>query len=550
MIQLSPLLLLPLFSVFNSIADASTEYLRPQIHLTPDQGWMNDPNGMFYDRKDKLWHVYFQHNPDKKSIWATPVTWGHSTSKDLLTWDYHGNALEPENDDEGIFSGSVVVDRNNTSGFFNDSTDPEQRIVAIYTNNAELQTQEIAYSLDKGYSFIKYDQNPVINVNSSQQRDPKVLWHDESNQWIMVVAKTQEFKVQIYGSPDLKKWDLKSNFTSNGYLGFQYECPGLFKLPIDNPLNDTVTSKWVLLLAINPGSPLGGSINEYFIGDFDGTTFHPDDGATRFMDIGKDFYAFQSFDNTEPEDGALGLAWASNWQYANTVPTENWRSSMSLVRNYTLKYVDVNPENYGLTLIQKPVYDTKETRLNETLKTLETINEYEVNDLKLDKSSFVATDFNTERNATGVFEFDLKFTQTDLKMGYSNMTTQFGLYIHSQTVKGSQETLQLVFDTLSTTWYIDRTTQHSFQRNSPVFTERISTYVEKIDTTDQGNVYTLYGVVDRNILELYFNDGSIAMTNTFFFSEGKIPTSFEVVCDSEKSFITIDELSVRELARK
>lgn len=550
MIQLSPLLLLPLFSVFNSIADASTEYLRPQIHLTPDQGWMNDPNGMFYDRKDKLWHVYFQHNPDKKSIWATPVTWGHSTSKDLLTWDYHGNALEPENDDEGIFSGSVVVDRNNTSGFFNDSMDPEQRIVAIYTNNAELQTQEIAYSLDKGYSFIKYDQNPVINVNSSQQRDPKVLWHDESNQWIMVVAKTQEFKVQIYGSPDLKKWDLKSNFTSNGYLGFQYECPGLFKLPIENPLNDTVTSKWVLLLAINPGSPLGGSINEYFIGDFDGTTFHPDDGATRFMDIGKDFYAFQSFDNTEPEDGALGLAWASNWQYANTVPTENWRSSMSLVRNYTLKYVDVNPENYGLTLIQKPVYDTKETRLNETLKTLETINEYEVNDLKLDKSSFVATDFNTERNATGVFEFDLKFTQTDLKMGYSNMTTQFGLYIHSQTVKGSQETLQLVFDTLSTTWYIDRTTQHSFQRNSPVFTERISTYVEKIDTTDQGNVYTLYGVVDRNILELYFNDGSIAMTNTFFFSEGKIPTSFEVVCDSEKSFITIDELSVRELARK
>lgn len=550
MIQLSPLLLLPLFSVFNSIADASTEYLRPQIHLTPDQGWMNDPNGMFYDRKDKLWHVYFQHNPDKKSIWATPVTWGHSTSKDLLTWDYHGNALEPENDDEGIFSGSVVVDRNNTSDFFNDSTDPEQRIVAIYTNNAELQTQEIAYSLDKGYTFIKYDQNPVINVNSSQQRDPKVLWHDESNQWIMVVAKTQEFKVQIYGSPDLKKWDLKSNFTSNGYLGFQYECPGLFKLPIENPLNDTVTSKWVLLLAINPGSPLGGSINEYFIGDFDGTTFHPDDGATRFMDIGKDFYAFQSFDNTEPEDGALGLAWASNWQYANTVPTENWRSSMSLVRNYTLKYVDVNPENYGLTLIQKPVYDTKETRLNETLKTLETINEYEVNDLKLDKSSFVATDFNTERNATGVFEFDLKFTQTDLKMGYSNMTTQFGLYIHSQTVKGSQETLQLVFDTLSTTWYIDRTTQHSFQRNSPVFTERISTYVEKIDTTDQGNVYTLYGVVDRNILELYFNDGSIAMTNTFFFSEGKIPTSFEVVCDSEKSFITIDELSVRELARK
>ncbi|ODQ57453.1 glycoside hydrolase family 32 protein [Wickerhamomyces anomalus NRRL Y-366-8] len=550
MIQLSPLLLLPLFSVFNSIADASTEYLRPQIHLTPDQGWMNDPNGMFYDRKDKLWHVYFQHNPDKKSIWATPVTWGHSTSKDLLTWDYHGNALEPENDDEGIFSGSVVVDRNNTSGFFNDSTDPEQRIVAIYTNNAQLQTQEIAYSLDKGYSFIKYDQNPVINVNSSQQRDPKVLWHDESNQWIMVVAKTQEFKVQIYGSPDLKKWDLKSNFTSNGYLGFQYECPGLFKLPIENPLNDTVTSKWVLLLAINPGSPLGGSINEYFIGDFDGTTFHPDDGATRFMDIGKDFYAFQSFDNTEPEDGALGLAWASNWQYANTVPTENWRSSMSLVRNYTLKYVDVNPENYGLTLIQKPpVFDTKETRKNDTLKSIDTVNEYEVTDLKLDKYSNVATDFNSWRNSTGILEFTLKFTQTKFGFSYSNDTT-FGIFINSQTVRGTQETLKVAFDALSSSWYVDRSTQHPFQRETSMFTERLSTYVEKMDESDDGIEFSLHGVVDRDILELYFNDGSIAMTSTFFFSQGKIPTSLAIVTDAEESFITINEFVVKELGFK
>lgn len=552
MIQLSPLFILPLLAVLKiATASSSDEYLRPQIHLTPEIGWANDPNGLYYDRKEKLWHAYYQHNPDEKSIWLSPISWGHSTSKDLLTWDYHGSAIEAANDDEGIFSGSIVVDRNNTSGFFNDSIDPEQRVVAIYTNNApDAQTQEIAYSLDAGYSFVKYEDNPVIDVKSTQQRDPKVIWHEDSEQWIMVVAKSQEYKIQIYASPDLKEWELKSNFTKNGYLGFQYECPGLFELPIENPLNETITHKWVMILAINPGSPLGGSINEYFVGDFDGEQFIPDDGASRFMDIGKDFYAFQAFDNVLPEDGVLGLAWASNWQYANKVPTETWRSSMSLVRNYTLRYVDVNPEHAELTLIQTPVFDTTETRANDTLKTVQTVNEFDVSDVELDSSSSIITDFNSGRNSSGVLDFDLKFTHTDLDIGYENDTTTFGIYIHSQTVKGSQETLQIVFDALSTTWYVDRTTQHTFQRNSPIFTERLSTYVQMIDSTDDGNVYTLYGVVDRNILELYFNDGSIVMTNTFFFSEGKIPSSIEVVTDSTKSFITIDDLVIRELGYK
>lgn len=552
MLQLTPLLILPfltyLFQQSTAISD-DTEFLRPQFHLTPDYGWANDPNGLFYDRKEKLWHAYFQHNPDT-TVWALPIVWGHSTSKDLLTWEYHGVAIEAAKDTEGIYSGSIIVDRNNTSGFFNESIDPEQRVVAIYTNNIpEKETQDIAYSLDAGYSFIKYDQNPVIDVNSTQQRDPKVFWHDETQTWIMVVAKTQEYKVQIYSSSDLKQWDLKSNFTG-GYLGYQYECPGLFKLPIDNPQEGGVTEKWVLLFAINPGSPIGGSINEYFIGDFDGVEFKADDNASRFMDLGKDFYAFQSFDNVEPEDGVLGLAWASNWQYANIVPTNEWRSSMTLTRKYSLKYADLNPETESLVLVQKPVFETKETALNESLKTLQVVNEYEVTNLDLDQSSYIATDFNSVKNSTGTFDFNLTFTLTDLKLGNSNTSTTFGIYIHSQLVKGTTETIQIVFDALSTTWYIDRSTQSPFQRNSPIFQERMSQYVERLDTTDTGYLFDVYGIVDHNILELYLNDGTTVLTNTFFFSEGRIPSSVEVVSDSEVSFITIDELLIRELGLK
>ncbi|KAG1554563.1 hypothetical protein G6F50_012977 [Rhizopus delemar] len=219
---------------------------------------MNDPNGLFYDKKVKIWHLYYQYNPND-TIWGLPLYWGHATSKDFVNWEHHNVAISPENNNE----------------------DPNQRIVAIYTNNIpDSETQYIAYSLDGGYTFIKYENNPVINVNSTQFRDPKVFWHEETNQWIMVVSKSQEYKIQIFGSPNLKNWKLHSNFTS-GYYGYQYECPGLIKVPIEN----SNKYKWVMFLAINPGSPMGGSANQYFIGDFDGYNFIADDYQTKFMDL-------------------------------------------------------------------------------------------------------------------------------------------------------------------------------------------------------------------------------------------------------------------------
>ncbi|CCH43296.1 Invertase [Wickerhamomyces ciferrii] len=550
MIQLSPLILLPIITyLFQSVMTLKVdeEYNRPQFHLTPEKGWMNDPNGLWYDRKDKIWHAYYQHLPNQTTH-GPVINWGHSTSKDLMKWDVHDDALFPDNKTgHGIFSGAVVIDRNNTSGFFNDSLDPEHRIVALYTlNTPTSETQELAYSLDGGYSFIKYDKNPVIDVDTPQQRDPKVLWHEETQKWVMLVAKTQEYKVEFWSSSNLKEWELISNFTG-GVLGFQYECPGLFKLPIENAKEDGPDSKWVLILAINPGSPIGGSFNQYFIGDFDGKTFTPDDHATRIQDFGKDYYAFQAFDNTEPEDGAIGIAWASNWQYANLVPTKKWRHSQSLARKHTLRYVDVNPETNQLALVQTPVFETKETKADPSLKSWDVINEYDLEDTVLTSETLVGSDFNSERNSSGVLDFNLTFTVAP----NATYGLNFGINIDSQIVEGTKETIQVVFDAQQTTWFIDRTTQHNFQRKIPYFQERLSLYHQFASSdAEKGNTYHVYGIVDRNILELYFNNGEITSTNTFFFSQNKIPSSISIATDTDEEIFTLDSLVIRELGLK
>lgn len=164
----------------------------PVLHYSPPEGWMNDPNGLFFDQKDKLWHMYYQYQPNG-TLPRIPIYWGHATSEDLLKWKTHQPAIGPDEENTGIFSGSIVIDHHNTSGFFDESVHPDQRIVAFYTlHTATSETQELAYSVDKGYTFTKYEGNPVLSANSSQFRDPKVFWHEESSQWIMMVVKSQE----------------------------------------------------------------------------------------------------------------------------------------------------------------------------------------------------------------------------------------------------------------------------------------------------------------------------------------------------------------------
>ena len=299
----------------------NVEKFRPAYHHSPAYGWMNDPNGLFY--KDGVWHLYYQWNP-YGSQWEN-MTWGHSTSTDGLHWTPQPTAIEA--DALGaIFSGCCVVDKNNTAGFGNGA------IVAYYTSAGARQTQSMAYSLDGGQTFTKYAGNPVIVSDVPDFRDPHIFWNEEAGFWNMVLASGQE--MSIYSSKDLKQWKHESNFglTYGNHSGV-WECPDLMKLPVDG----TGEQKWMLICNINPGGPFGGSATQYFIGQFDGHQFVCEDQPeeTKWMDYGKDHYATVTFDNA-PDGRRVAIAWMSNWQYANQVPTMQFRSTNSILRDLSL----------------------------------------------------------------------------------------------------------------------------------------------------------------------------------------------------------------------
>ncbi|EDK38679.2 hypothetical protein PGUG_02777 [Meyerozyma guilliermondii ATCC 6260] len=494
----------------------NVESSRPLMAFTPSHGWMNDPNGQFYDSKNELWHLYYQYNPND-TVWGTPLYWGHATSKDLSTWKDYGATIGPDRDEDGIFSGNIVVDHNNTSGFFNDSIDPRQRVVAIYTYNTEgSQTQHVAYSLDGGYTFEKYEHNPVLDVDNINFRDPKVFWHEPTNQWIMVIALSQQFKIQIYGSIDLTNWSLHSNFTG-GLFGFQYECPGLIEVPVEG----TDESKWVMFIAINPGSPLGGSSNQYFIGSFDGFEFVPDDSQARLMDYGKDFYAFQTFDNAPKESGVVGLAWASNWQYANLAPTKEWRSSMTLARQMTLASRNMNPETKVLSLLQKPIFGESVVAAN-----------------KISKRNITGQDeqaVKIHKNSTGTFSFDITFSVDSSK----NQTGQL------QVISGQNgESIRAGFDPTAGQFFVDRGNTSGLKEN-PFFTDKTSAYVEPWKHQNDLPVYKMFGVIDGNLIEVFLNDGIATLTNTFFIPGTEGLEYLEI--ESSSDAIHIVESEVKEL---
>ena len=300
---------------------ANREKYRPVYHHTPAWGWMNDPNGMFY--KDGVWHLYFQYNP-YGSQWEN-MTWGHSTSTDLLHWTFQGAPIEA--DAWGtIFSGSAVVDHNNTAGF------GKGAVVAMYTSAGENQTQSIAYSNDNGQTFTKYDGNPVLTSNTPDYRDPHVFWNEDIKRWNMIMAEGQH--MDIYSSADLKEWKLESQFGAEyGNHGGVWECPDLMKMKV----RGTDQYKWMLLCNINPGGPFGGSATQYFVGQFDGHKFTCESApeVTKWMDYGKDHYATVTFDNA-PDGRHVAMAWMSNWQYANQVPTMQYRSANSVPRDLDL----------------------------------------------------------------------------------------------------------------------------------------------------------------------------------------------------------------------
>uniref|UniRef100_A0A060T1I9 ARAD1C20944p n=1 Tax=Blastobotrys adeninivorans TaxID=409370 RepID=A0A060T1I9_BLAAD len=475
----------------------------PLVHFSPPVGFMNDPNGLV--KVGQTYHLYYQHNPHD-SVWGPPE-WGHATSTDLIQWTDHGTAISKVSEDEGVFSGCCVVDKDNTSQLFSGTkVPPEERIVAIFTSNwPDNQVQSIAYSLDGGYTFKRYAHNPVLDISSTQFRDPKVFYHQQTGKWIMSVTKTQKYEVAFYGSSNLIDWQELSTFTG-GFTGYQYEMPDLVQVPVSG----TGEKKWVLMLSINPGSPIGGSMVQYFIGDFDGREFTPEDRITRMADYGKDWYASQTWSNSGDE--VLCIGWASNWQYCNQLPVGPWKSTMSLPRRLTLAKCPYNPEYQGYVLAQQApdVSAYRRTKISGKLHQYAEIEHQ-----------------RTSKN--GIFEFAIDVTNCGTEPADASLS------IEGYSQQGQKLTMGLMAFEAGAHFYIDRT-QKEFSH--PLFTEKLSAFVP---LNSSGHI-KVHGIVDRGIVEIYLNDGQVVFTNSYILPEKESLQQLAISTKGYEAQATIYEL--------
>ncbi len=468
------------------VSYSEEELYRPNFHFTPKKAWMNDPNGMFY--YNGYYHLYFQYHPDS-NIWG-PMHWGHAKSTDMISWIEQPIALYP--DELGtIFSGSAVVDIGNTSGF--GEVSKAAPIVAIYTSSKQLegednwkQTQSIAYSNDEGKTFTKYENNPVIDNDKIKDfRDPKVTWDEERNKWVMVLAAGD--KIMFYDSKDLKKWNLLSDFGQGiGGHGGVWECPDLFKLPVLG----TDESKWVLFVSINPGGPNGGSATQYFIGDFDGTTFTMDkefetslnNDHNYWIDFGRDNYAGVTWSNATRKDGSkLMLGWMSNWDYAQKVPTEAWRSAMTIAREVQLQKGD-----NGYRLLFNPVKELASYRSTKYKKENITIK----GDTKL-----------IDSDAIDLARVEIKFNISNLiDEGFSfNLTNKQG------------DSLAFGYNHNDKNFFVDRRKSGKIDF-AEKFADRISTAKRTSLNKDLSGTI----IIDKTSIEIFFDNGETVMTEIFF----------------------------------
>ncbi|MCM1290720.1 MAG: DUF4980 domain-containing protein [Prevotella sp.] len=341
----------------DSIDMTNREKYRPVFHHTPLYGWMNDPNGMFY--KDGKWHLYYQWNP-YGSKWQN-MTWGHSTSTDLVNWEHHPAAIEP-NGFGSVFSGSSAIDKGNSTGF------GENSVVAMYTSAGVSQIQSLAHSNDNGETFEIYPGNPVLTLES-EARDPNMFWNPERGEWTLILAHALDKEMLIFTSPDMKEWTLQSSFGKGiGAQGGVWECPDLFELSVPG----SNTKKWVLICNLNPGGPFGGSGVQYFVGDFDGKTFKADTDSkgnipTKWLDYGKDNYALVSWSDA-PDSRRTAIGWMSNWQYAAEVPTMQFRSANTIPREIGL--FKGKDGQYYASSTPSPEMESLRGKLDTTVKSL------------------------------------------------------------------------------------------------------------------------------------------------------------------------------------
>lgn len=479
------------------------ELYRSQFHFSPPHNWINDPNGLVYHKGE--YHLFYQYNP-LGDQWGH-MSWGHSVSSDLLHWEHLPVALKEENNIM-IFSGSAVSDVDNTSGFGDGNNTP---LVAIYTGhhtNRELQDQRIAYSLDDGRTWTKFEGNPVIDEGMKDFRDPKVFWHESSEKWIMSVALPTQHKVRFYSSENLTDWDYLSEFGPAGAIGGIWECPDLFALPVKDDENK---HKWVLQVDINPGAPFGGSGGQYFVGIFDGEKFTPDsvnEGKIRWADYGKDFYAVQSYANIPENDGRrIWLAWMNNWQYAGEIPTNPWRGAMTIPRQISLKSED---ETYHL--VQEPADELQSLRKEH----------HHFDDLLIEGDSNLLK----EKGIAGKqLEIMARFETGDAE--------SFGFYVR----KSDTEKTVVGYDEKSNQIFIDRT-----QSGEADFSDHFPGKHGGDLISGNGEV-TLHIFVDWSSVEVFGNGGETSITDRIFPS----PDSEDLSIFSEGGPVRLVSLDIWEL---
>ncbi|HEY0742925.1 MAG TPA: glycoside hydrolase family 32 protein [Chryseosolibacter sp.] len=452
-----------------------TEPHRPQFHFSPRANWMNDPNGLVYHNGE--YHLFYQYYPDGMK-WG-PMHWGHAISKDLYHWEHLPIALFP--DSLGlIFSGSAVVDANNTSGFGTKENPP---LVAIFTYHSmerekagktDYQNQGIAYSTDNGRTWKKYENNPVLkNQGIKDFRDPKVFWHSPSSRWVMTLAVKDH--IEFWNSGDLKSWSKLSDFGIDyGGHGGVWECPDLFEAQVDG----SSEKRWVLLVSINPGGPNGGSATQYFIGDFDGKTFttSADKADSIWIDYGPDNYAGVTFSNI-PNNRKIFLGWMSNWDYGQEVPTTPWRSANTIPR-------DISLAKFGDKVY---VRSTPSREIESIATTSVTLKDTEV------KDSLVLT--NPQLNAS----LSVVSATVDAK--------DFSFVLSNE----NGEEVVVGFEKSSNRFYIDRskTGKNDFAAKYP-----LRVYAPRFATSDKVKVTM---ITDVSSVEVFFDDG-ISVLSALYFS--------------------------------
>ena len=500
-----PIFIIILAFAMNIFAQNYDEPHRPQIHFSPPANWMNDPNGMVYANGE--YHLFYQYYPNA-TVWG-PMHWGHAVSRDLVHWENLPIALYP--DKLGlIFSGSAVLDKENSSGFGTKNNPP---LVAMFTyhlmegeksGRTDFQYQGIAYSIDKGRNWTKYEKNPVIpNTEKLKDfRDTKLFWNEKLKSWSVVFAVGDH--VRFYNSPNLKDWKMTGEFgKSDGTHAGVWECPDIF------PMKFNGVTKWVLLTSINPGGANGGSATQYFVGDFDGKTFKNDNKSDEilWLDYGRDDYAGVTWSNA-PNNRRIFLGWMSNWDYAQQVPTEKWRSAMTLPRELSL----IQTEK-GLRLVQKPIAELTKLREKQLISggKLRTGS-----DLNLDA-------VNSPLNEM-MFEIDTAKTGAN----------DFGIELSNS--KG--ESYRIGFDAKRNAFYSDRT-----KAGSRDFSDKFAAGKHFAPRLNRKKIIKFHLFFDAASVELFADDGQTVLTDIFFPSEDF--HRYEIYSDDAK--IEVKDLAVWKL---